>query len=143
MTQVAQLPTINLSCPPEFVNDKRRKGWTLLEDVPLEGTPVLELVKFLKDGEEYVNGKTMLSRAKKLGGLCGQRHAERLLSMVWLIPEEWQKFYLVFPGTLWRDSSGSRSVTFLHFSADRWILEWLWFKGGWPQVDHLVRLCPQ
>ncbi len=108
---------IILSLPTDFVYDKRQDGWKLLEDVPLVGTPTLELAEFLRDGESYVKGEVMLSRAKELGNMASQRHAERMLACAGQIPESWRDFYLVFPGTVWQGTIGDRYVPYLYWSA--------------------------
>jgi len=130
-----------LSLPTGFVNDNRKDGWTLLEDVPLEGTPTLELAEFLKDGENGVNGETMLSRAKELGNLCGQHHAERLLVLADHTPESWRDFNFVFPGTVWLASGGDRVVPSLRRHGDgRWGFFWNWLGDDLRRNVRLVRL---
>lgn len=134
------METVTLSNPTSLINDKREDGWKLIEDVPLEGTPTLELVEFRKDGEDYVNGETMLSRAKELGNMAGQRHAERLLSMASQIPKSWRDFYLVFPGTVWQDTDGNRNVPYLYWSGGEWNLDWSWLSSDWSRDYRVVRL---
>ena len=133
---------VSLSFPTDLINDKRKEGWTLLEDVPLEGTPELEAVGFLKDGEECVKGETILSRAKELGNLCGQRHAERLLAVASQIPVSWRESYFVFPGTLWQDAGGRRSVSYLRWGDGMWSLGWAWIGNDWYRRGRFVRLSP-
>ncbi len=129
-----------LSLPTDLIHDRRKAGWTPLEDVPLVGTPTLELAEFLKDGEDYVNGEVMLSRAKELGNMAGQRHAERMLTMASQIPESWQGFYLVFPGTVWQDTCGDRLVPCLRWYGDEWYLRWLWLDVDWLRSSRIVCL---
>ncbi|MBI2098969.1 hypothetical protein HYT45_00975 [Candidatus Uhrbacteria bacterium] len=131
---------IVLSLPTDLIYDKRKDGWTLLEDAPLVGTPILELAEFLRDSESYVNGEVMLSRAKELGNLAGQRHAERMLACASQIPESWRSFYLVFPGTVWRGGSGGRGVPYLDWGGDGWSLYWDWLGRDWYGDGRVVRL---
>ncbi|MEK7537295.1 MAG: hypothetical protein AAB584_02540 [Patescibacteria group bacterium] len=80
------------------------EGWELVEDATSPvGTLELELSEFLKQGEDSVKGKVMRERAKKSGPMMlGERHARALFEKQERIPEAWRKFYLVFPGTVWR-----------------------------------------
>lgn len=102
---MAQLPSFRLSAPQGFVLDQRTlDGWDLLADVPLREGISLELAPVLRNGEEGVSQDVLRARAHKLGGLTGQRHAERLLTLVDRIPRAWEEFGqngLIFPGTLW------------------------------------------
>ena len=96
----------------------------------------------LHDGEEYVNGETMRLRAKEeLGGLTGQHHLERMLRQTKDIPVELREFYLVAPGTLWRDSDGRLCVPFLRWYGGGWVLRFGWLDfGDWDSGARLVRL---
>ena len=59
------LPTMVLPKPVEgFRFDKTEKGWTLVENTPIEGEPTLMLDTFLREGEQSVVGRTMIERAK-------------------------------------------------------------------------------
>lgn len=121
--------------------DKAKEGWTLLEDVPFDGKRfVPELVEFLKQGESSVNGEVMRQRAKELNAYLGQRHAEYLLEHQELISKEWRgNYFLVFPGTVWRFSSGVLRVPCLHWHDGRWYLIFRWHKGDWDSSDRFVR----
>ena len=129
-----------LSPQIDLIYDKRKYGWTLLEDAPLVGTPTLELVEFLRDNESYVKGEVMLSRAKELGGMAGQSHAERMLACASQIPESWRGLYLVFPGTVWQSASGLRCVPYLYWYGDKWLLYWTWLGNDWAGDDRIVCL---
>lgn len=136
-----QLPTVALRAPSTFVYDKRKDDWELLENIELVGDPTLELVEFLKDKESFVPGDVMRERAKELGGLTGQFHAERLLGGAESIPKEWRQFYLLFPGTVWRDSGGDLLVPYLRWDGDRWFLGWGWLDGVFYSSFRVLRLC--
>ena len=118
------------------------KGWKLLEDVPFYGQPFdFDLVEFLKPGESYVNGEEMKQRAIKLNAHLGQGHAEYLEANQDRIPKEFRdKYYLVFPGTVWRGSGGDRYVPCLRWDGDRWCLHFGWLRVGWDSNDRLVCL---
>ena len=133
-------PTVTLRPPSGLVNDRRKDGWELLEDVPVEGEPTLELAEFLRDGETSVRGTVMFDRAVELGNRAGQQHAERLLAQQQDIPEEWRQHYLVFPGTKWGRSDGRLVVPCLGWYSDgrRWILIWRCLDVGWGRNGRLV-----
>ena len=130
---------------PNFKYDKRNDGWRLMEDCgfnpALASVTDLELVLFLKDGESRVNGETMANRAKELKGNLGQKHAEYSLEHQKEIPKEFRKYFLVFPGTIWRHSDGHRNVPYLSWDGDGWYLHWRWLDhGNWNDNDRLLRL---
>ncbi|TAL49005.1 hypothetical protein EPN83_01905 [Patescibacteria group bacterium] len=136
-----QYPTVKLVVPTDLRFDKRKDGWELVEDVPLVGEPTLGLVEFLREGESWVKGDVMLERAKDIGNRAGQRHAEHLLSQQETIPEEYRRYFLAFPGTVWRDPDGGLSVTCLDWGGGRWDLYWGWFDSDWIVSGRLVRVC--
>ena len=78
---------------------------------------------------------------KKLGADFGQKHAEALLENQHLIPKEWRGYYLVFPGTVWQDSSGDRDVPCLYWDGGRWRLNFLWLGHDWGSDGRLLRPC--
>lgn len=126
-----------------FAHDRRKDGWTLLEDVgfnpELTSAASLEPAPFLEKGEKYVNGEVMAVRAKTQGANFGQKHVEYLLEHQKDIPEEFEKFYLVFPGTKWRDPRDRRRVPVLYWHCDEWILDWSGLGcDGWDGNSRLV-----
>jgi len=137
-----QLPTVVLHQPkPGF---KHNPEWETTEDIgSVVGEPTLGLDEFLKDGESYVVGTTMVERAKVLGNLAGQSHAERLLDNQQDIPVEWRQFVLVFAGTIRRcPSDNDLYVACLYGSDDGrgWVLGFGWLDGRFDGRYRLVRL---
>ncbi len=128
--------------PVPLKHDKTKDGWKLLEHVEFYGQPFdFDLVEFLKPGESYVNGEEMKQRAIKLNAHLGQGHAEYLEANQDRIPKEFRdKYYLVFPGTVWRGSGGDRYVPCLRWDGDRWCLHFGWLRVGWDSNDRLVCL---
>ncbi len=127
-----------------FSRDMRKEGWKLVEDIGGPGKVVitdLEIISFLHEGEKEksVSGEVMRSRAVDLGANLGQRHAEYLLEHQIEIPKEFRKFYLVFPGTVWRDSDGDLDAPCLRWSGAGWCLDFAWLGNGWSVSGRLLR----
>lgn len=122
-----------------FKYDRRKDGWTLLENAPHRISSVIDAVKFLKNGEDSVKGDVMAARAVELDANYGQEDAELLLEHQDMIPEELRKFYLVFPATIWRDSGGRRYVPCMDWLGDRWGLFFHWLDRGFGGYARLVR----
>lgn len=60
------LPRMTLGAPTGgLINDQRSEGWELLEEGPQvqEGESTLDFLGFLREGENSINGETMLVRA--------------------------------------------------------------------------------
>jgi hypothetical protein len=126
---------------PVFSRDMRKQGWELVEDVSSPAEIVianLETVLFLS-GEGNVSGEVMRQRAVELVASLGQRHAEFLLEQQEEIPKEFRKYYLVFPGTVWRDSVGDLRVLCLRWHDGRWYPDFDWLKLDWDSRDRLLR----
>lgn len=133
-----ELPKVMLK-PTGFKYDKGKDGWELVENIDFENEVELQLGEFLKKGETCIQGNAMMERAKDIGLLAGQFHAERLL--VERIPVEWQDYYLVFAGTVWRFHGGSLIVPYLAWDGDRWRLRFRLLDRDFRSNDRLVRLC--
>ena len=131
---------LSSNATPTFLRDMRKEGWELVENIDEEPVPIseLELVSFLRRGESYVSGKTMRERAWKQRASLGQRQAEYLLARQKEIPSEWRDFYLVFPGTVWRDRDGGLDVPCLHWLGDGWDLSFSWLEDDWHSGARLV-----
>jgi len=115
-------------------------GWELVEDAATPfGILELELVEFLKQDEEYVHGNIMRERAKS-GLMLGERHARALIEQQENIPEAWRKFYLVFPGTVWRNRDGGPRVPYLLWFGGGWGLGFHWLKYDFPRYARFVSL---
>ncbi|MEK7539823.1 MAG: hypothetical protein AAB558_01095 [Patescibacteria group bacterium] len=137
---------MTLKPPAGFVHDQRSQGWELLEEGPkVEGEPILDFLGFLREGETYINGETVLARALEMEGTeSGQHHLERLLAQAASIPAELRSFYLVATGTKWRYPDGYVCVPYLRFVGGQWVL--LFYGVGndrWSVGDRVVRVCKQ
>ncbi len=126
---------------PVFQFDMTKEGWTgPPEDVDsrINSVSNLELLSFLKPGESYVNGEVMKKRAEEQNANFGQLDAEWLLDHQSEIPKEFRKYYLVFPGTVWQDSSGRRYVAYLSWCDDGWYLVFDWLDCDWDSGSRLL-----
>ncbi len=123
-----------------FKYDKRKEGWTLLENAPRRLFSAISGVSFLKGSESSVNGEEMARRARiELDANYGQEDAEWLLENQDMIPAELRKFYLIFPATVWRSLGSNRYVPSLHWGGYRWGLDFDWLGDGFRDGDRLVR----
>lgn len=117
------------------------EGWELVEDAAIPvGTLELELAEFLKPGENSIRGTEIRERAKKSDPMLGERLARALLEKQERIPENWRKFYLVFPGTVWRYRDGRLGVPYLDWYGGRWYLYFRWLERDWRFLGRIVSL---
>jgi len=113
-------------------------GWTCVEPVkvaPGEFEVVIE--DFLEEGEPYIGGEEMVSRAKNRGIRTGLRHAEAMLREQEKIPVDQRKYVLIFP-EVWQDPRGYRGVFYLFWSGERWNLDFRWLGDNFLFSFRLV-----
>lgn len=115
-------------------------GFTVLEDVAPSEFKVadLELVPFLKNGESFINGETLRTRAVTLKANLGLVDAKYILDHKAEIPTEFRRV-LVFTGTLLRGSDGDLRVAVLYWLDGRWCLNFNWVGNGFDDYSRLVR----
>lgn len=102
------------------------------------GGRTYELVPFLKEGESWVSGDTMVARANKLGANLGEEDGTLILERQDEIPLEFRgKFCLIF--TAWRGPSYPQGVTYLDWGDVRWARFWVGLDSDWDESDRLVR----
>ena len=92
-----------------------------------------DILGLLREGEDYVKGDTMVTRAKEMTADLGQDEGEYLLAHQDEIPAALRgKAAFVF--TAWRHPDDSGSVAYVCWSGDRWVQGWGWlssdFSGG-------------
>lgn len=105
--------------------DQRKKFWKLHTDTPIvPGTAVFTLGNFYKGVEKHIRADLMIHRSMQLGTLAGQKHAEWLLDNQELIPEQWRRWNLLLPGTIWNPLPHLREIPMLHWNSkeERWEL---------------------
>lgn len=89
--------------------------WKKISDVDASDGDRMDVLPFIKTGE-IVSGAEMIKRAKKMGGLTGSAHCNYLLANQDEIPEDWQKYVLIFAGCQREDSQGNQFVLYLSFN---------------------------
>ena len=129
--------------PSAFVRDMTKKGWKLEEDVSEPATisiADLELVPIIKVGDD-INGEGVRERAKKLGAMFGQRHAEYLLEHPEEIPKKFRGYCPTFPGTVWQRGV-VRCIPYLGWDNNdgQWSLYFGSLLIGWGSGTCLLRL---
>src|SRR3989344_4705347 len=126
-------PSVTITIDPAkpFVRDMAREGWTLESDLEYRA------------GAVTLGGMGGGGGGKRGGGCAGRGPAEALLENQHLIPKEWRGYYLVFPGTVWQDSSGDRDVPYLGWGGRRWRLDFGWLGGGWGAGGRVPRPPPE
>lgn len=130
-----------------FRYDKRKKGWKLVKNVKFgNGDIPLRFDRLLRGSEFCVNHRTMMNRAKGMGNLAGQLHAEYLFAHQENISKKLKKFNLVFAGTVWRDSDGDLRMPCLYWENPDldhdggWSLCFEWFGDHFFSNVRLARL---
>ncbi len=120
-----------------FDSDMANDSWELLFDSRLkEGEFMPELVELGR--EDCVDGDEMVKRTEQ-ENCGGQRAVEAMLRDQDKIPQEWRKYVLVFPATIWRDRLGVRSVASLFWGGFRWCLDFIWLGSGFYRHYRVVR----
>lgn len=106
---------------------------------PFAGKDVeLELIEFCSAGESCVNGEEMLKRSLAKTFPAGNRTFERLATHPELVPEEWQKFVLIFPGTVLLDEYSNRHVQCLIFHVGQWYRNDYWLSSYFNSCCRVV-----
>ena len=124
-------------------HDKTKDGWRLVEDAvepPTISGDTIELTPFQAEGEQELFGDEVVERVLALDGMLGQRHIEYLLRHPAEIPEDFQGFSLIFPGTVWVSPEGNHQVPCANWRQGSWELTFGILEGGFDATDRLVRL---
>ena len=136
---VAPVGAIDPAAP--FANDKTAEGMELLEDVSepaLIAAENLGEAQIFGDDEPFMVGDDVIDRVRSMSPKLGQRHAEYLLAHPDMIPEEYNRYSLVFGGTLWRDQAGNHLVPCLHRSRGEWTLIFGILEMGMDNTDRMA-----
>ena len=125
-----------------FQNDKLTDGWELLEDQS-EPTQIsgetIELALFIEEGEPDLIGEDMVDHVLAITSKLGQRHAEYLIDHQGAIPEEFKRYSVIFPGTVWMDKVGNHYVPYIKYRQEEWSIDFGIVEGGVDDRDRYVR----
>ena len=136
---VAPVGAIDSASP--FENDKASEGMELVEDVTepefIASENVGE-VQIFGDDEPFMVGEDVVERVRGMSPKLGQRHAEYLLAHTDMIPEAYNRYTLVFAGTLWRDTAGNHLVPCLHRSQGEWKIMFGILEMGMDNTDRMA-----
>ena len=92
--------------PPEEGWQLKKDYTSKLQNLNLRGLNnpfeeiTLGLADFFCEGENEIPGEELVKRSKIFGGL-GEIHMQKLLEKRHAIPKKWQRFFLLFPETIW------------------------------------------
>ena len=96
-----------------------------------------ELISFVKDNQSYIDAGQMIDRARELNANVGQKEAEYFLEHQDEIPEDWRKWYIVFPEWYTRNYAGDELVGYLCWDSSQWIKCLNWLDGA---LSNSIRL---
>lgn len=136
----AEAGSINVDGP--FQHDKLKDGWQLLEDQtePAQiSAETIELALFIEEGEPDLIGEDMVEHVQGIASKLGQRHAEYLIDHQGELPEEFRRYSVIFPGTVWLDNVGNHYVPYIRFRGEEWTIDFGILEGGMDDRDRLIR----
>ncbi len=122
-------------------NDKADDGWELVRDAidpEVISVADIDMAPFAEGMEELI-GEPMVELIMGTPGLLGQRHAEYTLDRQEQLPEEFQRYSLVFPGTVWRSQDGNHQVPCLVWRQGTWGLIFGILEGGFDSRDRMAQ----
>ena len=128
-----------------FQTDKTIEGWSLLEDQPdpnMISADSIELVMFIEEGQPDLIGEDMVEHVLAIESKLGQRHAEYLIDHQQIIPEEFRRYSVIFPGTVWTDSVGNHYVPYIRYRQEVWAIDFGIVEGGVDDRDRYLRARP-
>jgi hypothetical protein len=126
----------------DLKNDQSAEGWRLVEDVtePAEiSGEVIQVRTLTEDGGVDLFGEEVVEKVQAIESRLGQRHAEFFLDHPEQIPEEYQKYMLVFPGTIWFGTDNNHQVPCLTYRQSEWELIFGILEGGLEDRDLIVQ----
>ena len=127
--------------PARLRQDKAEEGWTLVRDDP--ETPIVRGADIrggvFPEGSEDLIGEPMVELILGIDGLLGQRQAEYLTEHPEGIPEDLQRYALVFPGTVWQSPDQNHQVPCLVNRGGSWEVIFGILEGGFDSRDLLAQ----
>lgn len=126
----------------ELKNDQTKEGWSLVEDVtePAEiSGDAIQTRTLTEEGGVDLFGDEVVEKVQAIESRLGQRHAEFFLEHPEQISEEYQKYMLVFPGTIWFGTDSNHQVPCLTYRQGEWTLIFGILEGGLEDRDLIVQ----
>ena len=126
----------------DLKNDQTKEGWNLIEDVtePVEiSGETIQTRSLIEDGGDDLFGDEVVEKVRAIESRLGQRHAEFFLEHPGQIPVEYQKYMLVFPGTIWFGTDSNHQVPCLTYRQGEWSLIFGILEGGLEDRDLIVQ----
>lgn len=126
----------------ELKNDQTKEGWRLVEDVtePSEiSGDAIQTRTLTEEGGVDLFGDEVVEKVQAIESRLGQRHAEFFIEHPDQIPEEYQKFMLVFPGTIWFGTDNNHQVPCLTYRQGEWTMIFGILEGGLEDRDLIVQ----
>ncbi len=126
----------------ELKNDQTTEGWRLVEDVtePTEiSGDAIQTRTLTEEGGVDLFGDEVVEKVQAIESRLGQRHAEFFLDHPEQIPEDYQKYMLVFPGTIWFGTDSNHQVPCLTYRQGAWELIFGILEGGLEDRDLIVQ----
>ena len=126
----------------ELKNDQSTEGWRLVEDVtePTEiSGDAIQTRTLTEEGGVDLFGDEVVEKVQAIESRLGQRHAEFFLDHPEQISEDYQKYMLVFPGTIWFGTDSNHQVPCLTYRQGKWELIFGILEGGLEDRDLIVQ----
>tara|TARA_Y100000590_G_C15630042_1_gene980881 strand:+ start:760 stop:1302 length:543 start_codon:yes stop_codon:yes gene_type:complete len=136
------LELVNSAPSGSFRIDKTTDGWELIRDnnQPTQFRAQQLSMTAFAEGIEDIIGDPMVNMILEMESLLGQWHAEYAIDHQDHIPDQLQKFSLVFPGTIWRSPDGNHQVPCITYRQGQWDLIFGILEGGFDSRDKLASL---
>lgn len=131
-------PTMTLPKSIGLERDRTNDGYKLIKNTPVKGAPVIELLAPIQENEAPTPGNVVLQRFKGTKKWAGQGHAETTHRHEKSIPESWQEYFLLFPGTQWRNASNDHMVPCLYYNGSNWEFTFTCLGRKFDETDRLV-----
>ncbi len=123
------------------MNKVNRAGWEQTDQENKKSINKLSDYKpllFVEKHEEYVTWDVMLERAEKHGVTLGINEATKILEIQEEIPDSWQGFNIIFPGTRFKTNTNQLQCPFIYYNKGEWILDYHWYLYDFHHSDIFV-----
>lgn len=119
---LSQRKEVPMTAPLQY--ELRKFRYTLVKEVsylePLTSVANLCLVEVLAKNEIWIDGTELMQRMVWYQKRLGQRHLEWLIEQPDELPEEFNNFFILFPGTIRADQNSIPHIPYLNcYGGDR------------------------